>query len=306
MSWFSSQFNRWSEAAREGAASAFGSDGGGASPASSSAEIRRVEIIWGKQHLQIVLPRAVQPPTLRNLKDELFAHTAVPLEQQKIIFQGLRLKDDRAPLSAFGIREGSKLTLIGAAGGANPDEAAARAGSGAQGAGPSSIPPGRLAAEEAERARRAREADDSEEGLLRRIEQTLKGVEEDLAPEVSQLEEAISTSRNESVPAPTPTTSAPAATQGPTPTAASTAAPTSSASANSGKLDTKQLTNLHRKLSEMLLRALLALDTIPVNSDTQRAARKNAVRRVQGLLDRVDQAWDSHKSNAKAAGTAQL
>ncbi|KAK0521231.1 hypothetical protein OC842_006848 [Tilletia horrida] len=300
MSWFSSQFNRWSEAAREGAASMFGPDGnntGNSAGSSSAAEIRRVEIIWGKQHLQIVLPKAVQPPTLRNLKDELVTFTAVPLQQQKLIFQGLRLKDDRAPLSAYGIREGSKLTLIGTAGGV-PEEQAAPV-----------IPPGRLAAEEAERARRVRDADDSEEGLLRRIEQTLKGVEEDLKPEVEQLEREITTSRN-----PTPS----ATTEGPRPGATSTAAsapsaqPTSTAAASqtpppsSSPLDAKQISALHRKLSELLLRALLALDTIPVNSDTQRVARKSAVRTVQSYLDRVDQAWESYKTQTAAASAAQL
>ncbi|KAE8220614.1 hypothetical protein CF319_g5889 [Tilletia indica] len=302
MSWFSSQFNRWSGVNREG------SDGN--APSSSAAEIRRVEIIWGKQHLQVVLPRAVQPPTLRNLKDEIASLTSVPVQQQKLIHQGLLLKDERVSLGAFGIREGSKLTLIGTAGGvnANDDSRTSPAGDA------NSIPSGRLAAEEAERARRAREADDSEEGLMRRIEQTLKGVEEDLVPEIEQLEREVAAHKSGP-------TSAPSAahTSGPTPSATASAAiprpgATAAAAAQSDRpstqddahkaLDVKQLTALHRKLSEFLLRALLALDTIPINSDTQRAARKGAVRKVQAYLDRVDHAWDSYKANPVTA--AQL
>ncbi|KAE8204569.1 hypothetical protein A4X06_0g1130 [Tilletia controversa] len=297
MSWFSSQFNRWSDAAREGAASVFGPEG---TASSSAAEVRRVDIVWGKQHLQVVLPRAVQPPTLRNLKDELATLTAVPSHQQKLIWKGQVLKDDRVPLSAFGIREGSRLTLIGTAGGVNTKE------------NPSATPAGRLAAEEAERAKRAREADDSEEGLMRRIEQCVNGVDEDLLPEIEQLERGVTHARHNPAALPTPPTTAsvprpgatPSSTQGDRPSPTATAQPAQANNNNNEQLDTKQLTALHRKLSEFLLRALLALDTIPINSDTQRAARKAAVRKVQSYLDRVDHAWESYKSNPATA--AQL
>ncbi|KAK0557724.1 hypothetical protein OC846_000291 [Tilletia horrida] len=291
MSWFSSQFNRWSEAAREGAA---------------AVEIRHLQVIWGKEHLHIDLPKAVQPPTLRNLKDQLANVTAVPVQQQKLIHQGLLLKDDRTPLGAYGIREGSKITLIGTAGGVNVSTGP---GAGTDGAPP---PPGRLAAEEAERARRARDEDQSEDGLLRRIDQTLKGVTEDLLPEILQLEGEIARSRgaaasSDSKATPTPTTSAaPPPPQPGSAPSSSAQAPTDSPQKQASSLDSKQLSALHRKLSELLLRALLALDTVPVNSDNIRTARKAAVRQIQAYLDRVDQAWELYKSAGTASSVAQL
>jgi len=54
-----------------------------------------------------------------------------------------------------------------------------------------------------------------------------------------------------------------------------------------------QLAQTHTRLGEMLLQSLLRLDAIvPEPSwDEVRLARKNAVKEVQGLLDRLDASW---------------
>jgi hypothetical protein len=41
---------------------------------------------------------------------------------------------------------------------------------------------------------------------------------------------------------------------------------------------------------------LLALDSVAVNSDTTRQARKVAVKQVQQHLDRLDAAWSKFKA----------
>ncbi len=54
------------------------------------------------------------------------------------------------------------------------------------------------------------------------------------------------------------------------------------------------------RLSELLLRQLLALDSVNVNSDTTRQARKIAVKEVQGHLDRLDAAWTKFKQAGRS------
>ncbi|KDQ21837.1 hypothetical protein BOTBODRAFT_50374 [Botryobasidium botryosum FD-172 SS1] len=54
-----------------------------------------------------------------------------------------------------------------------------------------------------------------------------------------------------------------------------------------------QLAQTHTRLGEMLLQSLLRLDAIVPEPawDDVRLARKNAVKEVQGLLDRLDASW---------------
>lgn len=62
-----------------------------------------------------------------------------------------------------------------------------------------------------------------------------------------------------------------------------------------GELKKEGVQDQHKVLSELLLRQLLALDGVGVNSDTTRQARKVAVKEVQGYLDRLDAAWNRFK-----------
>ncbi|MCO5570191.1 hypothetical protein L7F22_023909 [Adiantum nelumboides] len=71
-----------------------------------------------------------------------------------------------------------------------------------------------------------------------------------------------------------------------------------------GKVPAEQKDKLalqHRKLSEFLLRALLTLDGIAVNTDETRKHRKAAVKEVQGHLDQVDEAWQHFKEASKGS-----
>ncbi|CDW99497.1 hypothetical protein, partial [Sporisorium scitamineum] len=60
--------------------------------------------------------------------------------------------------------------------------------------------------------------------------------------------------------------------------------------------EVEQIADAHRRLSELLLRQLLALDSVNVNSDTTRQARKIAVKEVQSHLDRLDAAYSKFNS----------
>lgn len=75
----------------------------------------------------------------------------------------------------------------------------------------------------------------------------------------------------------------------------------SKADPSSAPADVPTLTAIHQahmRLSELLLQGLLKLDSIDVPSPftKSRAARKEAVRKVQNALNVVDAAWKNAKS----------
>ena len=227
--------------------------------------------------LRVVLPRHAQPPKLADLKTELASITSIPYDQLKLVFGGLVMKNDKALLSQYGIKEGSKIMLIGTAGGVQGDTVGQK----------QSMASARGAHEQAARVRKQKEEDQSEEGLLRRIKETVGGVHNDLLPEIEQLERSVKAlegpqdASDDKGPAPPPKTDE--------------AGDAASKQPLSQQLDAKGMVSSHRKLSEMLLRSLLSLDSVQVNSEATRSSRKAAVKDIQNLLDRVDSAWNRAK-----------
>ncbi|KDN53286.1 hypothetical protein K437DRAFT_265938 [Tilletiaria anomala UBC 951] len=244
--------------------------------ASASKPIRRIEVAWDRDRLQVVLPRSASPK-LADLKTEISAITSIPYEQIKLVYCGMIMKDDRATLERFGLRDGSRVMLIGTKGGVplQGDTPGQKQSSSHAGA--------REAQDQAARSRKQNEEDLSEGGLLKRIQDTVQGVRTDLLPEVEQFERSTLALGNAA--------SAPSEQAVHPPTQNGTPA---------GVLTPPQLAFEHRKLSELLLRSLLTLDGVQVNSDMTRAARKAAVKEVQALLDRVDANW----TKAKTLGVA--
>lgn len=73
----------------------------------------KVEVKWQKEVFRDVEVDTTAPPAV--LKSQLFSLTGVPPERQKILgLKGGLLKDD-AEWGATGIRDGSKLTMLGSA-----------------------------------------------------------------------------------------------------------------------------------------------------------------------------------------------
>ena len=65
------------------------------------------------------------------------------------------------------------------------------------------------------------------------------------------------------------------------------------ANEDTGLVPTKRIPITQRKLSEYLLRELMKLDGVPVDTDQVRTARKSTVKEIQSYLDRIDAAWKS-------------
>lgn len=193
-----------------------------------------------------MLPKTAGPVTLGDLKHEIASITSLPYERLKLISRGLVMKDDRLPLAAYGLQEGSRIGLVG-----SRDE-------GDRPGNKTSVLP---IGEQKAREKKAKEADTSESGLLARIQESLDHCRHQLFPDVVRVERSV---------------------------AALDTPPTES---DDPPLTLTQIQDAHRRLSEFLLRQLLALDSVQVNSETTRQARKLAVKEVQSHLDRLDSAW---------------
>lgn len=269
-----------------------------------------------------------KPATLGDLRAHLSQITGIPYKEIKLVYHGLILKDDSLSLQAYNIRSDAKVMLVGTSGGAGvgdrPGDKVSRhanddgLGQGGRGAGssqgsdaPRSLTKGELLAEE----RRRKEADRSEVGVTARIDEVMQNISAELEPQLRGFEQttgATSSSSSKTTTATIPTPSASseeaasaaahsstqaqkssgtttaAASPAPTPTAAP-AASTSTAPAASPQ---RSLVQTHRYLNELLSRSLLQLDAIPAVSETTRKHRKEAVKLVQDLIDRLDAAWE--------------
>ncbi len=195
----------------------------------------------GRERLQIVLPRTSEPVTLGHLRQEIASITALPYEKIKLIHRGLIMRDDRLPLTAYGLVEGSRIGLVGSREGDRPGAKTSQLSVGEQKA----------------REKKAKEQDTSESGLMNRITEALDSAKL-LFPEVEQLEAKVE---------------------------------------REGKAEGVEDT--HRRVSELLLRQLLALDSVAVNSDTTRQARK-----VQS--SRCSSIWTASMQRGPSSRQSQL
>lgn len=150
-------------------------------------------------------------------------------------------------------------------------------------------PTAEFEAQQAAAARRkAAEADTSEEGISRRIGAAQRVAQIDLVPEVEQLERSITLVQTKGL-------DWLVARHDVAPTAINLTGP-NAMETTKGVLNAHQIVLEHKKLSELLLRQLLSLDNIQVESQALRIKRKAAVKQVQLMLDRVDAAWTQAKS----------
>ncbi|TFK83775.1 hypothetical protein K466DRAFT_589453 [Polyporus arcularius HHB13444] len=70
-----------------------------------------VVVKWGRERLHFPVP----PPDakLGQLRQEIAEYTQLPAHSFKLIHAGAVMKDDNAPVSAYGIKGGSTIALVG-------------------------------------------------------------------------------------------------------------------------------------------------------------------------------------------------
>ncbi|GAA5897944.1 uncharacterized protein JCM6883_000869 [Sporobolomyces salmoneus] len=264
-----------------------------------------VEVQWGREKIRVPLPPPSSP--LSTLKAALYNITGVPPTHQKLIYSGAVLKDDLAPLTAFGLvneestqpsssndddsTEGGKLksfwdswsftgknstsqkkikklVMLGS------KDVSAR------------IVDDRLstrkdlqdlkaaAGEGSERVETEKKVE-SEETISKRIKQISTEKLAELEPQVTQVEGWIVDQKKERAEA---------------------------EAGGEGEGETKKAGPPPRillYLSEILLQGLLKLDSIEIPSgyENARKERKEAVKQVQDVLDRVDRAKEDWKKS---------
>ncbi|EJD02888.1 uncharacterized protein FOMMEDRAFT_140708 [Fomitiporia mediterranea MF3/22] len=222
-----------------------------------------LSVRWGREKLRVPIPA---PDTkLGTLRAILAEQTGLPPTSFKLIHAGAIMKDDNAPLSAYGLRSGSRIALID--GGANAHTL---------------VPP---PAEEPA----AQTKPTTEEGTIAVIRDELKQVQDRIVPALDAFLTVIS-------PAP-PSASAPSsAPEGGVPSSTSTetaAAPQPTVPAPPPSSFLPDVEAEHRRLGEELLQSLLRLDVLTLDGawSSARTERKTAVKTVQALLDRLDGGW---------------
>ncbi|KAI0779651.1 hypothetical protein C8Q74DRAFT_1197888 [Fomes fomentarius] len=211
-----------------------------------------IVVKWGRERLHFSPP----PPNakLGELRHEIAEYTQLPGQSFKLIHAGAVMKDDNAPISAYGIRAGSTIALVG---GGDP------------------IKPPSSKATSAQSARAPR----TEESTIAQITTELDTVRSTLVPDVDGFLSALS-----------PVSAAAQVGPEPTTTALSTRLATAASSGARAPLDFE---HEHVRLGELLLQSLLRLDAINTEGEWEvaRRTRKSAVKEVQALLDRLDGGW---------------
>lgn len=263
----------------------------------SKGEFGEVEVQWGKEKFRVDLPPPNSP--LSALKHSLFNITGVPPDHQKLICSGAVLRDDLAPLSSF--------SLVDPCSSLDPSSSSSKSTSSWDSwsfkSKKSSAPVKKLlmmgtksvsarvddrlatrsdlkslAQEQAEQAPVEKPKDD-EETVVGKIELLVKGALEEWAPKIVGLEAYLA--QKLGTPAPKAE-----AVEGEEEKEVDTEADPEE------EVLVEEVPNPRTAawLSEVLLQSLLKLDSIEIPSTyTQaRKERKDAVRKLQGCLDRVD------------------
>ncbi|GAA5844041.1 hypothetical protein JCM11251_003007 [Rhodosporidiobolus azoricus] len=251
-----------------------------------------VEVQWGREKIRVPLPPPTSP--LSALKATLYNITGVPPDHMKLIFSGAVLKDDLAPLSAYQLvdtdeasADGSvesrpksfwdSWSFTGKSGSKKKLKKLVMLGSKDVSARVDDRLTNRkdladLAAAETASSAAGGAAEikvDDEPTVQRRIKEISTDRLAELEPRVTQVEAYIAQEQKKKV---------------------------------GGTVEGEELAPPQQRtllfLSETLLQGLLRLDSIeiPGTYAGARVERKDAVKRVQALLDRVDAAKEAMKA----------
>ncbi|KAJ9114221.1 hypothetical protein QFC22_005673 [Naganishia vaughanmartiniae] len=195
--------------------------------------------------------------TVATLIQTLSTQIGIPTSQIKLIYNGAVLKSSSSTIASCGIKDGSTLVVVGA--NSIPSSGTADLSGGGSTVG-------------VQQKKKKEVVPTTDEGLVEYVNAKASIVDE-LAKDVEDFQQNVNAYLASKKSGATPSSGEPV----PTLTA---------------------LHQTHMKLSELLLQGLLRLDSIDVPSHftLSRAARKEAVRKVQGALNIVDGGWKDAKS----------
>ncbi|KAK8869708.1 hypothetical protein IAR55_000276 [Kwoniella newhampshirensis] len=216
-----------------------------------------IQVKWGRERFNIPIPNPSITP-LSTLLQTLSTQTSLPVNSLKLIYKGAVLKDPLLTLSSYGITDGSILVLIGKDGDIPSAAQTSSSSSSSNATGGGGGAGGQI-------KKKPKQPDTQTESVLVDWIRTL--VSSMIDPFIPSIATFVSYT-------------SPKATNRP---------------AHIPPFETLQ--KEHAKLSEMLLKALLELDGVQIPSgwSDARQERKNGVKRIQGELNKVDEAWGERK-----------
>ncbi|ELU42702.1 BAG domain-containing protein [Rhizoctonia solani AG-1 IA] len=217
---------------------------------------------------------------LSSLRETLSQHTGLPPHSFKLVHSGAVMKDDNAPITAYGIRPGSVVALVGGdsvpprspythAPAPAPTTTAhppAPAPAPASNHSPvnSSMPPPPAPTQPITPSESPAPVNSQEAATITKIQSEWNSFRSKLLPEVQSFLQVLAAPRQER---PSP----------------------------------EELKQNHKKFAELLLQALLKFDAFQPEGEWSKAreVRKGAVKEVQSVLDKLDGMWEEAKVSGR-------
>ncbi|KAI0073373.1 hypothetical protein K474DRAFT_1700380 [Panus rudis PR-1116 ss-1] len=210
---------------------------------------------WGRERLTFPLP---SPDTkLAFIRKQIADYTQLPPNSFKLVHAGAVMKDDNAPISAYGIRPSSTIAVVGGGDNSIPDQRSSK------------IPANTKAPR-------------TEESTIAQIRSEMDTVRRNLQPDVDTFLNTLQPSQTAS--------GAPPQSRG----SASNSRGNGAWPARSENPE-KEHARLGEMLLQSLLR--LDAINAEGEWEQARSERKGAVKEVQGLLDKLDVGWKSRNRN---------
>ncbi|KAL5631284.1 hypothetical protein ACGC1H_006964 [Rhizoctonia solani] len=245
---------------------------------------------WGREKIQVVVPPDHYP--LSSLRETLSQHTGLPPNSFKLVHSGAVMKDDNAPITAYGIRPGSIVAMVGGepmpprpsyapapapapaptATAHPPAPAPAPAPAHVPASGPAPThhsasnnthPPPAHTQPTASNASSS-PINSQEAATISKIQSEWDSFRSKLLPQVQTFLQVLAAPRQER---PSP----------------------------------EELKQNHKKFAELLLQALLRFDSFQPEGEWSKAreVRKGAVKEVQGMLDKLDGMWEEARVSGR-------
>lgn len=222
---------------------------------------------WGREKVQVMVPPDHYP--LSSLRETLSQHTGLPPYSFKLVHSGAVMKDDNAPITAYGIRQGSVVALVG--GDPLPQRAPAPATTTTTAPPPapaqahrtvSPNPPPHPAAPQPTAS--TVPVNGPEAASIMKIQSEWDAFRSKLLPEVQSFLQIL-------------------------------------AGPPQNRPSAEELKQNHKKFAELLLQALLRFDAFQPEGEWNKAreVRKGAVKEVQGVLDKLDGMWEEAKVSGR-------
>jgi len=223
-----------------------------------------INVVWGKERIRIQFPDDPSTP-LRFIREQLAEHTGLAADRFRLIKSGAIMKDDHAPLSAYGLKPGATIALMGSAESLDEKPAAANPSFGV-------VP--KLGYNRSELG-----GHPTESSILQTIQGEVESVRKTLEPAVTSFLSSILSETAK------PTEANPLAIP--------------AISREDAKTTHARLGEL---LLQALLR--LDAITPESDWAEVRSTRKSAVKEVQGLLDQLDNGWRNANFELEGADNA--